>query len=90
MKGLSITGLILGIVAAAAGVAAIVLSAVGLAKIQAAGILKCFLFVRRAYPGPSFLGKAFFPFPVKHSQQISRFHAKMCAEFWQRQNRLFP
>ena len=32
MKGLSITGWILGIVAAAAGVAAIVLSAVGLAK----------------------------------------------------------
>ena len=32
MKGLSITGLILGLVAAAAGVAAIVLSAVGLAK----------------------------------------------------------
>ena len=31
MKGLSITGLILGIVAAAAGVAAIVLSSVGLA-----------------------------------------------------------
>ena len=73
MKGLSITGLILGIVAAAAGVAAIVLSAVGLAK-----------------SGPFFFGEKPFPFPVKHSQQISRFHAKMCAEFWQRQNRLFP
>ena len=32
MKGLSITGLILGIVAAAAGVAAFVMRALGLAK----------------------------------------------------------
>lgn len=32
MKGFSITGLILGIIAAAAGAAAIVMSAIGLAK----------------------------------------------------------
>ena len=80
MKGLSITGLILGIVGTAAGITGVILSAIGLAKCKSQEFQNSFQ--------TSFLlkqkEKTFFDCETLSSQNL-RFHAQNRPEFWQAQ-----
>ena len=74
MKGLSITGLILGIVGTAAGINGVILSAIGLAKCNS--FQTSFLSISKE--------KTFFDCETLSSQNL-RFHAQNGPEFWQAQ-----